>query len=181
MADFGAVGEPEVTADVGAATPHTLPAAAEARSRRAGAVRANAPRWLRALAALAVVRAAALVAIAWYWLAHRDEAFGETWIVVWAASSVLFELCAAVTLWVTARGGVRTGVAVTLGLLGFGHLALGVFLFAGAAVFARLPNGVLAWGLFDNLVRGAMIVGVMWPLVLARADAINVRHTAREV
>lgn len=146
---------------------------------RAVALRAKAPRWLRGLGILAFARAVAIGGIAWFWVEHRDEAFGESWVIAWAVCSVAFELCAGAVLLITARGRVPWGVAVALALLAFGHLALGVVLFVGAGGFARAPEWAFAWGLFDNLVRVAMIVGVMWPVVLARADAIDARYNAR--
>lgn len=139
--------------------------------RRGFAVTVDFRAWLRALALVAFARAAATAGVASLWFAHRDDAFGQAWIVAWAVGTVLFELFAGVTLLRTARSGARPGVARALAVLAFGFLAIGVVLFVGAGLFARVPEWGLFWGLFDNLVRCALIVGILWPAILARAQA----------
>ncbi len=151
-------------------------ARSEAKRRRAMSLRAHAPRWLRVLATFAFVRAAAIVAIAWFWLDYRDEAIGEVSVIAWAACSVAFELLAGITLMAAAVGRVPSGVSLALAILAFGALAIGVVLFVGAGIFGRAPEWALTVGLFDNLVRVVLIVGMLWPMILARAEAVDAQH-----
>jgi hypothetical protein len=150
----------------------------EAKRKRAMALRAHAPTWLRALAAFAFVRAAAIVAIAWFWLDHRDEALSQASVIAWAICSVSFELLAGITLLVAGAGRMPWGVSVALTILGFGTLAIGVVLFLSAGVFAQAPDWALFLGLFDNLVRVVLMTGMFWPAILARAEAIDARYYA---
>lgn len=139
-------------------------------------MRARAASWLRWLAVTAFVRGAAIVGITAFWIEHRDSAFGNAWVIVWAVCAVAFEVCAGAALLVTARGRVVAGVAIGLGIGGFAHLGLCLLTFVVAGGFGRTPEWALAWGVFDNLFRLVLILGVLWPVAVRRADAVDARH-----
>jgi heme/copper-type cytochrome/quinol oxidase subunit 4 len=125
---------------------------------------------------VAFARAVAIGGIAWFWVEHRDDAFGNTWVIAWAVCCIAFELCASAALLVTARGRVPSGVAIMVAIAGFAHLAVCLIAFVVAGGFGRTPEWALAVGVFDNLVRVVFLVGVLWPVALARADAIETRY-----
>jgi hypothetical protein len=154
-------------------------ARSESRRRRGLALRANAPTWLRALAAFAFVRGAAIVAIAWYWIDHRDGANYHRGVIAWAVCAIAFELFAGFSLVSTAAARVSPRVAIALTALAFLLMSVALVVFAVVAVFENPPSWTIAAGIFDNVVKIPLMVGVMWPVVLARADARAALYNAR--
>lgn len=152
-----------------------------ARRRRAEALNAHAPTWLLRLGLLAFGRAIAIAGIAWWWLAHRDEIFGQTWIVAWAVCCVAFELFAGSALITVARVRLHWGWSLGFMAVAFGILAVALVMLVGAALFAHAPSWALALGLADSLVRALLIVAMAWPVVRARAAALEVRHYGPQI